>query len=164
MRGTQMTVTDDDLVQACERVSHARDPEDFEDAVEELTGALLAYHGDPRYDEEVQEHLVRGPNDEVVFQSDKYPWCPAEFVPLRLTDKDARIVLEVYAQMHERRDAFFAADLQEAIELERARRRCEACGRPASRSDDHGTPLCEGCWDELVEDVGAGDPVEASDG
>lgn len=152
------TDRDEDLIAACARLRElairpARPREDFEEAVERLTNALLAWHGEERYDDHAQDHLVRGPDGELFFQSDKYPWCPAEFVPLKLTDQDARLVLEVYAQMHGRRDAFFAADLQEAIEIERDRRRCEGCGRPATRSDDEGTPLCDACWDELVQEA-----------
>jgi hypothetical protein len=149
------TIEDAELLEACRRVLEASDDE-YEEAVGELTRAVLRIHGEARHTDHAQEHLVRGPGGEVFFQSDKHPWCPAEFVPLKLTDSDARMVLEVYGQMHGRRDAFFAADLQEAIDLERQRRRCEACGAVATRSDDEGTPLCDGCWSELLEEVEAG--------
>lgn len=48
-------------------------------------------------------------------QSDKYSWCPPGFVPLKLTDPDARRVLRLYAKMHEPRDPDFAHDLLECI-------------------------------------------------
>ena len=57
-------------------------------------------------------HLI---DDE--FKSDKYPWCPAGFVPLKLTDPDARFVLKEYAQRHKDRDANFSADLWTAIRI-----------------------------------------------
>ena len=58
------------------------------------------------------KHLIDGE-----FKSDKYPWCPAGFVPLKLTDPDARAVLKQYAAHRKERDAEFSADLWEAIRL-----------------------------------------------
>lgn len=55
------------------------------------------------------------------FQSDKYPWCHAGFVPLKLTDQDARLVLRVYAQLRGRIDANFGHDLVAAIMNEEAK-------------------------------------------
>ncbi len=57
-------------------------------------------------------HLVDGE-----FKSDKYPWCPPGFVPLKLTDPDARAVLKEYAQRHQDRDPNFSADLWTAIRI-----------------------------------------------
>ena len=51
------------------------------------------------------------------FQSDKYPWCPAGFVPLKITDPDAREVLRIYAHLHLHRDFEFSSDLLEAITI-----------------------------------------------
>ncbi len=59
------------------------------------------------------QHLVGGE-----FQSDKYPWCKPGFVPLKLTDPDARYVLKEYAQRHRYRDANFSSDLWTAIRIQ----------------------------------------------
>lgn len=151
------TVKAKELVDACKRVLDAgAEPDDFERAVRDLTHAFLDWHGDPRYRAEVAEHLVADSEGFVLFQSDKYPWCPAEFVPLKLTDPDARIVLRVYAWMHRSRDAAFSDHLLHALELERDHRRCEACSRPATHSDDEGTPLCGSCYAELLQEAGDG--------
>jgi hypothetical protein len=56
------------------------------------------------------EHLVDGE-----FKSDKYPWCPAGFVALKLSDRDAQPFLWGYAEVHRPRDASFADDLQQAL-------------------------------------------------
>ena len=59
------------------------------------------------------EHLIDGE-----FQSDKYPWCKRGFVPLKLTDKNARMVLTIYAELRRPVDFQFSEDLLEAIRLE----------------------------------------------
>lgn len=55
-------------------------------------------------------HLIDGH-----FKSDKYPWAPIDFVPLKVTDKDAQPVLWWYAQTHLSRDPEFTADLCQAL-------------------------------------------------
>lgn len=50
------------------------------------------------------------------FQSDKYDWCPAGFVPLKITDPAARDLLAEYARRREPIDAEFPRDLLEALE------------------------------------------------
>ena len=55
-------------------------------------------------------HLIDG-----IFQSDKYDWCKRDFVPLKVTDKDAQPVLWQYAQAHRARDPEFSADLEAAL-------------------------------------------------
>lgn len=62
-----------------------------------------------------REHI----NDDGEFQSDKYPWCKPGFVPLKLTDSDARIVLAQYAIMRRGIDPVFSDDLMFAIGKER---------------------------------------------
>lgn len=149
------TIADAEVIEAAQQLLQVEDPEEYEDAIHRMTHACLAWFGDPRYEthgEAVAEHLVRAPHGQVYFRSDKYPWCPAEFVPLKLTDPDARTVLEIYAQLHRIRDHAFADDLVEALELEDARERCEACGRPATAHDVEGTPLCTECFSELAAD------------
>ena len=67
---------------------------------------------------DVREEFAEGREHITVtgkFQSDKYGWCPAGFVPLKLTDPDARVVLLEYARMHKHRDSEFTRDLLEAI-------------------------------------------------
>ncbi len=59
------------------------------------------------------EHLIDGE-----FQSDKYPWCRRNFVPLKLTDPAARKVLKEYAELRRSVDPEFADDLLEAIRLQ----------------------------------------------
>lgn len=55
-------------------------------------------------------HLIDGH-----FQSDKYPWCKPDFVPLKVTDPDAQRRLWEYAQDHRARDEAFAEDLETAL-------------------------------------------------
>lgn len=50
------------------------------------------------------------------FQSDKFPWCSAGFVPLKITDPAARDLLAEYARRREPIDAAFPRDLLEALE------------------------------------------------
>lgn len=60
---------------------------------------------------EGRDHLTEGG----VFRSDKYPWCRDGFVPLKLTDPDARKVLRIYADRHQERDSDFSRDLYSAM-------------------------------------------------
>lgn len=53
------------------------------------------------------------------FQSDKYSWCPAGFVPIKVTDKTARDLLLKYAKRRKPIDPEFTRDLIEAISHER---------------------------------------------
>lgn len=48
------------------------------------------------------------------FQSDKYPWCAAGFVPLKTSDPMANDLLLTYARRRARIDMEFAVDLIEA--------------------------------------------------
>ena len=54
-------------------------------------------------------------NKEGFFQSDKYPECPAEKVPLSVKDKAAQPLLWGYAQTHRLIDAEFSDDLETAL-------------------------------------------------
>ena len=56
------------------------------------------------------EHIVNGE-----FQSDKYPWCPPGFVPLKLTDPMAWAPLWDYAYARQSVDKEFADDLWQAV-------------------------------------------------
>ncbi len=49
------------------------------------------------------------------FQSDKYPWCPAGFVPLKVTDPMATTLLWAYAGRRRVVDKEFSRDLEEAL-------------------------------------------------
>jgi len=49
------------------------------------------------------------------FQSDKYPWCPTGFVPLKISDSLARDSLWDYAQRRRVIDREFSEDLEEAL-------------------------------------------------
>lgn len=49
------------------------------------------------------------------FQSDKYPWCPAGFVPIKVTDPMAADLLSEYADRRKVVDEEFTRDLKEAL-------------------------------------------------
>lgn len=49
------------------------------------------------------------------FKSDKYPWAKEDFVPLKVTDKDAQLPLLMYAMRHRQRDTEFSHDLLEIL-------------------------------------------------
>ena len=49
------------------------------------------------------------------FQSDKYPWCPAGFVPIKVTDPMAADLLSEYADRRRAIDAEFTRDLNDAL-------------------------------------------------
>jgi len=49
------------------------------------------------------------------FQSDKYNWCHAGFVPLKQNDPDAMDLLAIYAMRRGRIDPQFKRDLLEAL-------------------------------------------------
>jgi|SRR6185295_3686047 len=49
------------------------------------------------------------------FQSDKYLWCPAGFVPLKTDDAMATDLLVMYAYRRTKVDEAFGADLLEAL-------------------------------------------------
>ena len=59
----------------------------------------------------VREHV----DENGKFKSDKYPWCKEDFVPLKLTDPNARKVLLLYADLREDIDPAFSADLRFCI-------------------------------------------------
>jgi len=65
-----------------------------------------------------REELAEGRDHLTVtgtFQSDKYPWCPAGFVPLKLTDPAARDLLDEYGRRRGAIDPQFNRDLREAL-------------------------------------------------
>ncbi len=49
------------------------------------------------------------------FKSDKYPWCPAGFVPLKITDPMARDLLLDYARRRREVDSEFSRALEDAL-------------------------------------------------
>lgn len=55
-------------------------------------------------------------NADGLFQSDKYPTCPAGKVPLSVKDKTAQDLLWAYAQRRRKVDAEFSDDLELALE------------------------------------------------
>lgn len=76
---------------------------------------------------EGREHLTV--TDE--FQSDKYPWCPAGFVPIKVTDPLAMDLLSEYADRRRVIDAEFTRDLNDALlaadQTRRGHCQCDAC-------------------------------------
>ncbi len=103
-------------------------------------------------------HLVNGE-----FQSDKYPWCKRGFVPLKLTDPDARAVLNEYARRREKKDPEFSSDLWMAIRIQEGKGQapkvdtypCRICGYPGKLIS--GTvvsariAICDKCWERAGE-------------
>lgn len=51
------------------------------------------------------------------FQSDKYNWCPAGFLPLKISDPMAYDLLEKYALRRGKIDPEFRRDLLEALAI-----------------------------------------------
>ena len=49
------------------------------------------------------------------FQSDKYEWCPAGYVPIKIEDPLARELLAAYAMRRQKIDGEFTRDLLEAL-------------------------------------------------
>ena len=84
---------------------------DLVNHIDKLTAAL----------EQVQvrrEELAEGREHLTVtneFQSDKYPWCAAGFVPLKVTDPMATTLLWAYAGRRRVVDKEFTRDVEEAL-------------------------------------------------
>lgn len=79
------------------------------------------------------------------FQSDKYPWCPAGFVPIKVTDPMAIDLLLIYAERRKTIDVEFTRDLKEAL-IRRKRTHCmeKVRDRPCFRKV---SPSCgPWCW------------------
>ncbi len=57
------------------------------------------------------------------FQSDKYEWCPAGFVPLKVGDPMCQDLLHNYAERRRVIDPAFSDDLAEALSFHQARNR-----------------------------------------
>jgi len=55
-------------------------------------------------------HIIDGE-----FQSDKYPWCKAGFVPLKITDPMAQDLLIKYAIRRASKDPEFSDDLRKCV-------------------------------------------------
>lgn len=51
------------------------------------------------------------------FQSDKYPSCPPDKVPLSVNDKTAQDILWEYAQRRRKVDAEFSSDLESRLKV-----------------------------------------------
>lgn len=64
------------------------------------------------------DHLVIGGDGRKVFQSDKYPSCPAGKVPLSTRDPMAQDLLWEYAQRRREVDSEFSADLEDALKAD----------------------------------------------
>jgi len=60
---------------------------------------------------ENREHLT----EDGTFQSDKYEWCPAGYVPIKIEDPLARDLLAMYATRRQSIDREFCRDLLEAL-------------------------------------------------
>ena len=84
-------------------------------------------------------------NKDGIFQSDKYPQCPAGKVPLSIKDKAAQPLLWRYAQTHRLIDAELSDDLETAL-------RAAGYSPPVMRLEDCVAELRE----SLKECVGAG--------
>lgn len=51
------------------------------------------------------------------FQSDKYSWCPAGYLPIKISDPDALDLMYAYASRREGVDREFARDLRQALRI-----------------------------------------------
>ena len=80
--------------------------------IDELTDALEQAQVRREELAEGREHLTVTSE----FQSDKYPWCPAGFVPLKVTDPMATTLLWAYAGRRRAVDEEFSRDLEEALQ------------------------------------------------
>ena len=83
-----------------------------------MTARLIRNLWTPKESKARREELAFGRDHLTVtgtFQSDKYPWCPAGFVPLKLTDPAARDLLDEYAKRRGAIDPEFNRDLREAL-------------------------------------------------
>lgn len=77
------------------------------------------------------------------FQSDKYPWCQAGFVPLKTSDPMAADLLAAYAERRRLVDAVFADDLLEALGAARTEAPDPvSLADRASRAQDLALPPC----------------------
>lgn len=85
------------------------------------------------------EHLIDGE-----FQSDKYPWCRRGFVPLKITDSNARRVLKLYADLRRSVDSAFSDDLLEAIKIEEQKPQVLQSPPPDHRLEQPHPPRVEG--------------------
>lgn len=87
-------------------------PRDLGDAIAEMGREIDLYRTSVReFLQDGRDHLtVSG-----TFQSDKYPWCPSGFVPLKLTDPMTWKPLCDYAVSRSMVDMEFTRDLIEAV-------------------------------------------------
>lgn len=80
-------------------------------------------------------------NSKGQFQSDKYPTCPPDKVPLSVNDKTAQDLLWRYAQRRRVVDAEFSDDLERCLIASGFIPNCESCGALVR----NGGKLCEVC-------------------
>ena len=73
-------------------------------------------------------HIVAGS-----FKSDKYEWCPAGFVPLKITDPGAQRPLWYYSEVRRDVDEEFADDLQACLWAAGYRPECDFCDKPGTQ-------------------------------
>lgn len=103
-------------------------------AADQLAALLDDHAAALAYDEAnppERPHLIGGE-----FQSDKYRTTPRGKVPLSVRDPDAQPLLWRYAELHEKRDAEFSADLRTALINSGYKPsvdiRCTTCGKLVS--------------------------------
>lgn len=82
-------------------------------------------------------------NADGLFQSDKYPTCPAGKVPLSVKDVTAQDLLWRYAKRRRSVDAEFSDDLERCLVEAGFIPNCESCGALVK----DGGHLCEVCTD-----------------
>lgn len=105
-----MTVSPGDwIIQGVKGEIYPCKPDIFEMTYEPKAKALALAIREPFADG--RDHLT----ESGTFQSDKFPWCSAGFVPLKITDPAARDLLALYAVRRSSVDTAFHRDLIEAL-------------------------------------------------
>lgn len=85
---------------------------DTGEVVNSIMAQLEKYCGKRERFAEGRDHLTVSGK----WQSDRFPWCEVNFVPLKLTDPAARDLLAEYARRREPIDTAFPVDLLEALD------------------------------------------------
>lgn len=110
----------------------------------------IMFAGEREELKEGREHLTVSGR----FQSDKYPWAAAGYLPLSITDPLARDLLETYARRREHIDPEFTRDLLEALKLTPEKESKEAKAKAttaADLTDDSGKYYYSDCEEEWGE-------------
>lgn len=109
LEGEMVVSPGDWIIRGTEGEIYPCKPKPFETTFEPKATALALAIREPFAKD--RDHLT----ESGTFQSDKFPWCSAGFVPLKITDPAARDLLAEYARRRAPIDAEFPRDLLEAL-------------------------------------------------